>query len=71
MNLNYAYFYPMPTSSKIILIVIIVLNAMVLMGEVWPEGKPPFARVVNIVTLSIDLVFFFYQFRKAASSKHS
>jgi hypothetical protein len=54
----------MSTSMKIILIIVIVLNAMVLMGELWPEGKPPFARVVSIATLCIDLVFFLGQFWK-------
>lgn len=28
-----------------------LLNAVVLLGQLWPEGAPPFARIVNIVFL--------------------
>ncbi|MCB9231030.1 MAG: hypothetical protein H6581_05185 [Bacteroidia bacterium] len=48
----------MKTSTKIMLIVLIVLNLMVLLGQIWPEGAPPFAPVVNIVFLVSTLVFF-------------
>jgi hypothetical protein len=29
----------------------VLLNAVVLLGQLWPEGAPPFARIVNIVFL--------------------
>ena len=35
--------------------VLLVLNAIVLLGQLWPEGAPPFARVVNIVVLVADV----------------
>lgn len=38
--------------------VLLVLNAIVLLGQIWPEGAPPFARVVNIVFLIASLVAF-------------
>ncbi len=38
--------------------VLIVLNVVVLLGQVWPEGAPPFARVVNILFLILSLLFF-------------
>ncbi len=41
---------------KPFIIVLIVLNSIVLLGQLWPEGAPPFARVVNIITLILDLV---------------
>lgn len=42
--------------QRSILILLIVLNSIVLLGQLWPEGAPPFARVVNIVTLVLDLL---------------
>jgi hypothetical protein len=36
---------------------LIVLNAVVLLGQLWPEGAPPFARAVNVVCLILDLCF--------------
>ena len=36
---------------------LVVLNLIVLLGQVWPEGAPPFARTVNIVFLGGNLVF--------------
>jgi len=41
-----------------------VLNAVVLLGQVWPEGAPPFARIVNIVFLVLSFLFFISVFRK-------
>ena len=38
--------------------VLIVLNLMVLTGQVWPEGAPPFARFINILFLTLSLIFF-------------
>lgn len=43
--------------SKSILIVLLVLNAIVLLGQLWPEGAPPFARTVNIIFLVAMMVF--------------
>lgn len=40
---------------KVVPIVLIVLNAVVLLGQVWPEGAPPFARAVNIAFLVLNL----------------
>ena len=40
------------------LLVLIVLNAVVLLGQLWPEGAPPFARAVNIAFLVASLVWF-------------
>ncbi len=45
--------------NKTILILLVVLNSIVLLGQVWPEGAPPFARIVNIVTLLLNLLAFF------------
>ena len=43
--------------KKGILFVLIVLNTIVLLGQIWPDGAPPFARTVNIIFL---LGSFFY-----------
>jgi hypothetical protein len=41
-----------------LLLVLIVLNAVVLLGQLWPEGAPPFARAVNILFLALSLGVF-------------
>lgn len=38
------------------LIALLILNTMVLMGQIWPEGAPPFASIINIITLFLDLM---------------
>jgi len=40
------------------LILLIVLNAMVLLGQIWPDDAPPFAGVINIVFLSFSMLYF-------------
>lgn len=50
-----------------LLLVLIVLNTVVLMGQLWPQGAPPFARVVNILFLALSLgVFCILAFRRGA-----
>lgn len=44
--------------NKGIVVALIVLNVVVLLGQVWPEGAPPFARSVNIVFLAAALLYF-------------
>jgi len=51
-------------TKKVILILIVVLNAIVLLGQLWPEGAPPFARIVNIITLVINLLLLIVIYRK-------
>ncbi|MBL8011259.1 MAG: hypothetical protein JNJ64_11680 [Flavobacteriales bacterium] len=36
---------------RTLLVILVCLNAVVLLGQLWPEGAPPFARIVNIVFL--------------------
>jgi len=50
--------------KKPILILIVVLNCIVLLGQLWPEGAPPFARIVNIVTLVLNLIVLLTLFKK-------
>jgi hypothetical protein len=49
---------------KLMLIVLIVLNIVVLLGQLWPEGAPPFARNINIIFLLASMIFFINQLRK-------
>ncbi|UTW61290.1 hypothetical protein KFE98_14880 [bacterium SCSIO 12741] len=44
--------------KKAAIILLIILNIMVLLGQIWPEGAPPFARTVNILFLIGSLTFF-------------
>jgi hypothetical protein len=46
------------TSSKPVLVTLVVLNVIVLLGQLWPEGAPPFARLVNVGFLVASLVYF-------------
>jgi hypothetical protein len=51
----------MTKGKKVALIILIVLNCMVLMGQVYPAGAPPFARIVNILFLLGSLIYFITQ----------
>ena len=42
-----------------------VLNCIVLLGQLWPEGAPPFARAVNILFLILSLFYFVAALRAA------
>ena len=53
---------PSPT-PRALLVVLLVLNAVVLLGQVWPEGAPPFARGVNIAFLVATLIYFVRELR--------
>ena len=43
--------------TKPFLIVLLILNVVVLLGQLWPEGAPPFARAVNIAFLCGSLIY--------------
>ena len=45
-------------SHRAVLVLLLVLNAVVLLGQLWPAGAPPFARAVNIVFLAASFVYF-------------
>jgi hypothetical protein len=40
------------------LAILLLLNAVVLLGQIWPAGAPPFARAVNILFLVLTLGVF-------------
>lgn len=40
------------------LIVLLIANALVLLGQIWPAGAPPFARTLNIGFLATTLALF-------------
>ena len=42
---------------RVPLFILLLLNVVVLLGQLWPEGAPPFARAVNIVFLAANLLF--------------
>jgi len=50
--------------SRTIVVVLLLLNVVVLVGQVWPEGAPPFARGVNVAFLVASLLFFANALRK-------
>lgn len=53
------------TKLKIAFLVILILtNIMVLLGQIWPEGVPPFAKTVNISFLCLTLVYFIFLLAK-------
>ncbi len=45
-------------NPKSTLTILILLNAIVLLGQLWPEGAPSFARVFNIITLLVNISLF-------------
>lgn len=42
----------------VVLLLLLLCNAVVLLGQLWPEGAPPFARSVNIGFLVASLLWF-------------
>ena len=50
---------------RTLIIVLLVLNVVVLLGQLWPEGAPPFARSVNILFLACSLAYFAWSLRGA------
>ena len=44
-------------------------NTMVLVGQLWPEGAPPFAYHVNVATLGSDVLTFLYMFLRSGGGK--
>lgn len=55
--------------KKGILFLLVVLNTIVLLGQIWPEGAPPFARTVNIVFLSLTFIYFVVMISKSKEEK--
>ncbi len=47
----------MKQPPRAIIVVLLVLNAVVLLGQIWPAGAPPFARGVNIAFLALNALF--------------
>lgn len=45
------------------LIVMMIVNAVVLLGQLWPEGAPPFARIVNVAFLAVNVGFLGWSLR--------
>jgi hypothetical membrane protein len=56
----------MQKRNKTILLLLIALNSVVLLGQIYPAGAPPFARVVNIIFLVLSLMFFIAQAKRKA-----
>lgn len=53
--------------KKLLYGVLLFANAMVLLGQLWPEGVPPFAHQVNIATLVANLLVFLSMFLRVRS----
>lgn len=51
----------MKNLKNTILIVLILLNSVVLLGQIYPEGVPPFAKFVNLGFLVMSLIYFIFQ----------
>lgn len=52
------------TTRKFLLGLLIALNLLVLLGQLWPDGAPPFARIMNILFLLGSLIWFLEAIRK-------
>ena len=49
-------------SHRMILVALMLVNAVVLLGQLWPAGAPPFARAVNIAFLAASFLYFLQAF---------
>jgi hypothetical protein len=43
--------------TRIMILILLLLNLAVLAGQVWPESAPPFAGTINIVFLAANLLY--------------
>lgn len=59
----------MSKSKKVLLFILLILNAVVLLGQLWPEGAPPFAKKINIVFLTASLMFYLFMLIKPLKNK--
>ena len=48
----------MSKMKKMAIVTLILLNSIVLLGQLWPAGAPPFARLVNVGFLILSLFSF-------------
>ncbi len=55
---RYIFLDQSPMPPRPLLVVLLVIGAVVLLGQIWPEGAPPFARAVNIVFVATTLAVF-------------
>ena len=56
-------------NSTPVLILLVLLNVMVLSGQLWPEAAPPFARSVNLAFLVLALIHFLLVLYRRRSSR--
>ena len=42
--------------SRTVVMILLVANVLVLLGQIWPDGAPPFAHTVNVVTLAANVL---------------
>ena len=47
-------------SHRVVLMLLLLVNSVVLLGQLWPAGAPPFARAVNIAFLVVSFVYFLH-----------
>ena len=62
---NIAESPPTMLQRRPLIVLLLVLNSVVLLGQLWPEGAPPFARVVNVAFLVLSLGYFVTALRRA------
>jgi len=60
--------FKMKSIKRPVLIALIILNIMMLLGQLWPEGAPPFASIVNITTLIFNLILLIFLAGKTKSN---
>ena len=48
----------MTIAHRVLLGVLMLVGVIVLLGQLWPDGAPPFARFVNIAFLVVTLGYF-------------
>lgn len=64
VELNAIKQFYLPHMQRKLLLILLLLNVVVLLGQLWPAGAPPFARIVNIIFLVGSLLYFLRALRK-------
>jgi hypothetical protein len=59
----------MKKSKVIILIILIVFNIIVIMGQILPDDAPPFAGVVNMIFLISSFFYFTVSIMRTVEKK--
>jgi hypothetical protein len=50
--------------SRTVVVILLIANVLVLLGQIWPEGAPPFAHTVHLATLAANILLLAVMLRR-------